>query len=66
MVLLRPVLLPALILFGAGFALGAVRWIAVLVLVVWVLGFVVRPAGPLLPSVGDQARDGVTRWGRGP
>lgn len=38
------VLLLALILFGAGFALKALWWIAVIVLVVWVLGFVIRPA----------------------
>jgi hypothetical protein len=38
------VLLLALILFGAGFALKAFWWIAVIVLVVWVLGFVIRPA----------------------
>lgn len=39
------VLLLALILFGAGFALKALWWIAVIVLVVWALGFVIRPAG---------------------
>ncbi|MDI9884451.1 hydrophobic protein [Streptomyces sp. HNM0645] len=38
------VLLLALILFGAGFALEALWWIAVVVLVVWLLGFVIRPA----------------------
>ncbi|MFG3369535.1 hydrophobic protein [Streptomyces sp. NPDC090032] len=38
------VLLLALILFGAGFALKALWWIAVIVLVVWLLGFVIRPA----------------------
>ncbi|MEU8646760.1 hydrophobic protein [Streptomyces sp. NPDC048674] len=37
------VLLLALILFGAGFALKALWWIAVIVLIVWVLGFVIRP-----------------------
>ncbi|MGW2787535.1 hydrophobic protein [Streptomyces populi] len=39
------VLLLALILFGAGFALKALWWVAVVVLVVWALGFVIRPAG---------------------
>ncbi|WP_328540890.1 DUF5670 family protein [Streptomyces sp. NBC_00344] len=39
------VLLLALILFGAGFALKALWWIAVLVLVAWLLGFVIHPAG---------------------
>ncbi|MFJ4980434.1 hydrophobic protein [Streptomyces coeruleorubidus] len=38
------VLLLALILFGAGFALKALWWIAVIVLVVWLLGFVLRSA----------------------
>ncbi|MBK3576695.1 hydrophobic protein [Streptomyces sp. MBT65] len=37
------VLLLALILFGAGFALKALWWIAVIVLIAWVLGFVIRP-----------------------
>ncbi|WP_033818808.1 hypothetical protein [Kitasatospora sp. MBT63] len=36
------VLLLALILFGAGFALKALWWVAVIVLVVWLLGFVAR------------------------
>ncbi|MFF9603738.1 hydrophobic protein [Streptomyces sp. NPDC014684] len=44
MVPLFLVLLLALILFGAGFALKALWWIAVIVLVVWLLGFVVRSA----------------------
>ncbi|MET7981727.1 MULTISPECIES: hydrophobic protein [unclassified Streptomyces] len=37
------VLLLALILFGAGFALKALWWAAVIVLIVWALGFVIRP-----------------------
>ena len=44
MVPLLVVLLLALILFGAGFALKALWWIAVIVLVVWLLGFVFRAA----------------------
>ncbi|MGX1274426.1 small-conductance mechanosensitive channel [Streptomyces phaeoluteigriseus] len=44
MVPLLLVLLLALILFGAGFALKALWWIAVIVLVVWLLGFVMRSA----------------------
>ncbi len=44
MVPLLLVLLLALILFGAGFALKALWWIAVIVLVVWILGFIIRPA----------------------
>ncbi|KAF4407390.1 MULTISPECIES: hydrophobic protein [Streptomyces] len=39
------VLLLALILFGAGFALKALWYIAVIVLVLWLVGFFVRPAG---------------------
>ncbi|MFF4401950.1 hydrophobic protein [Streptomyces sp. NPDC001480] len=42
MVPLLLVLLLALILFGAGFALKVLWWIAVIVLIVWLLGFVVR------------------------
>ncbi|MFI8348185.1 DUF5670 family protein [Streptomyces sp. NPDC085596] len=45
MVPLILVLLLALILFGAGFALKALWWIAVIVLVVWLVGFFVRPSG---------------------
>lgn len=44
MVPLIVVLLLALLLFGAGFALKALWWIAVIVLVVWLLGFFIRPA----------------------
>ncbi|GAA0617737.1 MULTISPECIES: hydrophobic protein [Streptomyces] len=44
MVPLLLVLLLALVLFGAGFALKALWWIAVIVLAVWLLGFVVRAA----------------------
>lgn len=36
------VLLLALLLFGAGFALHLLWWIAVVVLVLWLLGFVAR------------------------
>ncbi|MER5449065.1 hydrophobic protein [Streptomyces sp. NPDC059690] len=49
------VLLLALILFGAGFALKALWWIAVAVLVVWLLGFLVR---------GTTAAGGRGRWYR--
>ncbi|MFD3807792.1 hydrophobic protein [Streptomyces sp. NPDC058611] len=45
MVPLLLVLLLALILFGAGFALKALWWIAIIVLVVWLVGFVARPKG---------------------
>jgi hypothetical protein len=55
MVPLLLVLLLALILFGAGFAVKALWWIAVIVLVVWLLGFVMR-------STGTGGRKG--RWYR--
>ena len=33
------------ILFGAGVALHALWWIAIIALAVWILGFLVRPGG---------------------
>ncbi|MBP0459335.1 hydrophobic protein [Streptomyces montanisoli] len=44
MVPLLLVLLLIVILAGAGFALKILWWIAIAVLVVWLLGFLVRPA----------------------
>ncbi|WP_367319861.1 hydrophobic protein [Streptomyces sp. HUAS ZL42] len=49
------VLLLALILFGAGFALKALWWIALAVLVVWLLGFLFH---------GTTAAGGRGRWYR--
>ncbi|MFG2124390.1 hydrophobic protein [Streptomyces sp. NPDC048710] len=46
MVPLLLVLLLALILFGAGFAIKILWWVAVAVLVLWLLGFVMRSATP--------------------
>ncbi|UGY90594.1 DUF5670 family protein [Streptomyces gobiensis] len=46
------VLLLVLVLFGAGFAVDVLWWIAAVVLVVWLLGFVFRSAGP----AGGRAR----------
>jgi hypothetical protein len=46
------VLLLALILGGAGFALHILWWIAIVVLVLWALGFVFRGAG----SGGSRGR----------
>ncbi|MEU7517751.1 hydrophobic protein [Streptomyces sp. NPDC042898] len=43
MVPLLLVLLLILLLFGAGFALKILWWIAIALLVVWLLGFVTRP-----------------------
>jgi hypothetical protein len=40
------VLLLALVLFGAGFAVELLWWIAVVVLVLWALGFVLRTTSP--------------------
>ena len=45
MVPLLLVLLLALVLFGAGFALKALWIVAVIVLAVWLLGFLMRSAG---------------------
>lgn len=45
MVPLLFVLLLALILFGVGFALKVLWWIALAVFVVWLLGFLFRGAG---------------------
>lgn len=45
MVPLLLVLLLALILFGAGFALKILWWVAIVVLVLWLIGFVARPKG---------------------
>lgn len=50
------VLLLALLLFGAGFALKALWWIAIIVLVVWLLGFVIRPTS------GGGKRGRWYRW----
>ncbi|CAL9605515.1 hydrophobic protein [Streptomyces sp. enrichment culture] len=49
------VLLLALVLFGAGFALDVLWWIAIAVLVVWLLGFLLR---------GTTASGGRGRWYR--
>ncbi|QLE70505.1 hydrophobic protein [Streptomyces rectiverticillatus] len=45
MVPLLLVLLLALILFGAGFAVKVLWWVAVAVVVLWLLGFVMRSPG---------------------
>ncbi|MFD8493819.1 hydrophobic protein [Amycolatopsis sp. NPDC059657] len=42
--LLIVVLLLALVLGGAGFAVHALWWIAGIVLILWLLGFFIRPA----------------------
>ncbi|MFE9846699.1 hydrophobic protein [Streptomyces goshikiensis] len=45
MVPLLLVLLLVLLLFGAGFAVKILWWVAIAVLVIWLLGFVARPKG---------------------
>ncbi|MFD6321599.1 hydrophobic protein [Streptomyces sp. NPDC058442] len=50
------VLLLALVLFGAGFAVKVLWWIALAVLVVWLLGFFL----PTPPPRGARAR--WTTW----
>lgn len=42
MAIILLVLLLALLLFGLGFALHVLWWIALIVLVLWLLGFVLR------------------------
>nr|WSY50369.1 hydrophobic protein [Streptomyces sp. NBC_00886] len=49
------VLLLALILFGAGFVVKILWWVALIVLAVWLLGFLVR---------GTSAGGGRGRWYR--
>ncbi|MET9954062.1 hydrophobic protein [Streptomyces sp. NPDC006339] len=45
MVPLLIVLLVILLLFGGGFALDVLWWIAIALLVVWLLGFLMRSSG---------------------
>lgn len=56
MVAMLLVLLLALVLFGAGFAVKVLWWIAIAVLVIWLLGFLMRSAA------GEGASRG--RWYR--
>ncbi|CAM5456287.1 hypothetical protein [Streptomyces hirsutus] len=52
MVPLLLVLLLAVILFGAGFAVKILWWVALAVLVLWLLGFVMRST----PTGGGRGR----------
>jgi hypothetical protein len=45
MVPLLLVLLLVAVLFGAGTAVHALWWVAVIALALWVIGFVARPSG---------------------
>ncbi len=56
MLVLLLVLLLALILAGAGFALHLLWWLAIIVLAIWLLGFLFRSAG----SAGSRR----SRWYR--
>ena len=57
MLVLLLVLLLALILAGAGFALHLLWWLAIIVLAIWLLGFLFRSAG----SAGSR-RGRWYRW----
>lgn len=57
MMLILVVLLLALLLGGLGFAVHILWWIAVAVLIVWLLGFVFRAA-----ESGGRARGRWYRW----
>ncbi len=56
MLLVIGVLLLAIILGGLGFAIHVLWWIALVVLVIWLLGFLVRSA--------ESAGAGRSRWYR--
>ncbi|MFF3006751.1 hydrophobic protein [Kitasatospora sp. NPDC057940] len=56
MVPLLLVLLLALILFGAGFALKFLWWVAIVVFVIWLIGFFVRSTS------GSGGRNRWYRW----
>ncbi|MFF3560875.1 hydrophobic protein [Streptomyces sp. NPDC002574] len=55
MVPLLLVLLLAVVLFGAGFAVKILWWVALIILVLWLLGFVMR---------GTSSGGGRSRWYR--
>jgi hypothetical protein len=57
MLVLLLVLLLALILAGAGFALHLLWWLAIIVLAIWLLGFLFRSAGS-----GGSRRSRWYRW----
>ena len=57
MLLILGVLLLAIILGGLGFAIHVLWWIALVVLVIWLLGFLLRGA-----EGGGRARGRWYRW----
>jgi hypothetical protein len=58
MLLVIGVLLLAIILGGLGFAIHVLWWIALVVLAIWLLGFLVRSA----ESAGSGGRSRWYRW----
>ena len=58
MLLILAVLLLAIILGGLGFAIHVLWWIALVVLVIWLLGFLFRAA----EGVGGRRRRRWYRW----
>src|SRR5271169_6607912 len=59
MLLMLLLLLVVLVLFGAGFALHVLWWVAIAALVLWVIGFFMRRA------CGETERDQYGQAGRG-
>jgi hypothetical protein len=57
MLLILGVLLLAIILGGLGFAIHVLWWIAIVVFVIWIVGFLVRSA-----EGGGRARGRWYRW----
>nr|WP_202523469.1 hydrophobic protein [Kitasatospora sp. SID7827] len=53
------VLLLIIVLFGAGFAVKVLWWIALAVLVLWLIGFVARSSGT---GAGSGGRSRWYRW----
>lgn len=58
MLLILAVLLLAIILGGLGFAIHLLWWIALVVLVIWLLGFLFRASA----GVGGRRRRRWYRW----
>ncbi|HEY3735758.1 MAG TPA: DUF5670 family protein [Streptosporangiaceae bacterium] len=58
MLLILAVLLIAIILGGLGFAIHVLWWIALVVLVLWLLGFFFRTA----EGIGGRRRSRWYRW----
>jgi hypothetical protein len=57
MLLILGVLLLAIILGGLGFAIHVLWWIAIVVFVIWIVGFLVRSA-----EGGGRSRGRWYRW----